>query len=81
MQKEMKMSENSLIILGSLGIFAFVTISVIALVYDRGVKLKASGDAVEFQTEIKSSNISTGDAIVLTKKTEDSRTDGSGMEQ
>ena len=51
MEKETKMSENIVVILGSLAIFAFVTISVIALVYNRAITLRASESNVELQTK------------------------------
>ena len=51
MEKEEKLSENIIVILGSLAIFAFVTITVIALVYNRAITLRASDTNVELQTK------------------------------
>jgi len=53
MEKENKVTENIVVILGSLAIFAFVTIAVIALVYNRAISLKASESSMELQTKIE----------------------------
>ena len=51
MEKESKVTENIVVILGSLAIFAFVTIAVIALVYNRAISMKASETSLELQTK------------------------------
>lgn len=51
MEKESKVTENIVVILGSLAIFAFVTIAVIGLVYNRAISLKASESSMELQTK------------------------------
>ena len=53
MDKESKVTENIVVILGALAIFAFVTIAVIALVYNRAISLKASESSMELQTKIE----------------------------
>lgn len=53
MEKDSKVTENIVVILGSLAIFAFVTIAVIALVYNRAISLKASESSMELQTKIE----------------------------
>lgn len=44
------MSESTVIVLGSLGIFAFMTVTLVALVFDRAISVKANKDEIAVTT-------------------------------
>ena len=54
MEKGNLMTENALIILGVLGLFAVLAIAAIALVYNRGLSIKVSDTSVEVKTQSSS---------------------------
>lgn len=51
MNKDIRMTENSIVVLGVLALFAALAIAAIALVYNRGLSIKATESSVEVATK------------------------------
>lgn len=54
-EKELPMTENSIIILGVLALFSILAVTAIALVFNRGIAIKASQSSVEVETKATAS--------------------------